>query len=371
MTLELNLLTLNICIHVPGGRNTANIWLVSRSIMCTVTVANLVLFLKRGDTDIGLLFLFSALTLPLGLFFGQFGALILSYLIYLVKKNKFSEFKSERQNYLCENDLGTRDIVALQELYGGWLPGSRFYRDRMKSLCNGVGLKFYAFAGRPSFPKLLFDQGLAIFSRFPVTESERLVFRTQSIWDYLFVARSCLYAKIEVPGNELENSRVIHCFTVHTAPSLKDMKERTILANVIKEKIPTVRRQADEIGAFVKKKVGAKDHHSLIVVMGDFNIQAGSDDYMHLENVMAAQGLKDVTNGENTFALLDESGKAIETLLTTKGLQGKPQALDFVFINEGKCVKATTEVLPFRNTSEDTWQAVSDHAGVSAKVQLD
>ena len=335
------------------------------------------------------LVIFHILTIPVAFILGQPLAIISSGVIYVVRKTTFSEFKRERIDHLYDTKtLHAYDVVAIQELYGGWFPGSRFYQHHMRRQCEKAGLKHSATAGRPVLPRVIFDQGLAIFSRYPIVKTKRLVFKKQSIWDYLFVARACLYVQVEV--NPLHT---VHCFTVHTAPSLKDMQERSSLARLLKEKVPTVQVQANEIADFIKKmtKTGYKERDSGVtettVCMGDFNIGAGTADFIHLENELGAGNNLNMTeissqtdrDGKRTWAstfgrLADGSSEVpTETLLTSPGLRGKPQTLDFVFVTDncrkvGECV-----VHPFAAVKESDkkyWQQVSDHCGLSARIEL-
>ena len=142
--------------------------------------------------------------------------------MFALKRARFSEFTKERIDMLFdENVLQQYDVIAVQELYGGWYPGSCYYQNYMKDVCKKAGLGYSSFAGRPKLPRILFDQGLAIFSRHPIVRSKRHVFRHQSIWDYMFVSRASLYAEVAIG-----DSAIAHVFTLHTAPSLDDMKQR-------------------------------------------------------------------------------------------------------------------------------------------------
>jgi endonuclease/exonuclease/phosphatase family metal-dependent hydrolase len=238
------------------------------------------------------------------------------------------------------------------------------------------GLYYSAFTGRPVLPAMMFDQGLAIFSRYPIKSSSRKIFESQSVWDRAFVNRACLHAELDCG-----DGKTVNVFTCHTAPSLGDMVKRTKLAALIQEKVPTAHLQAMEMAVFIKDTIeGTKQQQQqqLNVAMGDFNVVAGGEDYevfVKLFSEDKALNLKDITKKtrkkkgayewDHTFSLVDEEGKPTETLLTSPGLLGSPQALDFIFI-DGKIVDES-KVVPFAVTGEK-FQQVSDHSGVQATV---
>jgi endonuclease/exonuclease/phosphatase family metal-dependent hydrolase len=398
---ELNLLSLNICVHLPGGRNAYNISLIKNSIVLVFVLSNVLLLLpsvpypKGWDEEVWQRLLIHVATLPAAMAFGQPLALLFSAVIYCFRKTTFSEFKTERIDHLYDTQiLHKYDVLCLQELYGGWFPGSQFYQDYMKRQCTRAGLAFSAFAGRPVLPRIVFDQGLAIFSKHPIARSKRLVFKRQSIWDYMFVSRACLYAEILVPAPtpaDPKATRSVHCFTLHTAPSLKDMQERTSLAKLLKEKVPTVQMQANEIAAFVKDMSStcsaSSGGNSSVLCMGDFNIEAATDDYLHLESQLgSANGLnlRDVTakvgkGGSkvwtSTFGNIKSgtTDQPTEHLLTSPGLLCKPQTLDFIWVSPDVATVGESVVHPFAAVKDEdrkNWQQVSDHCGVSVKVKL-
>ena len=213
-------------------------------------------------------------------------------------------------------ELHSHDILACQELYGSKFWGSTVYQTLMKGRCVEAGLKYSAFGGGPRW-WMLFDSGLSIFSRHKIVRSAALVFRKQSIWDFLFVSRASLYAQVD-----LGEGRSIHVFTLHTAPSLDDMKKRTALASIFEEKTSTVRQQGNELLDFMVKMLGDKydQGNDKVIVMGDFNVKAGTMDYHHFANLFKNKyGLVDITKkgpqGSDSdpwdppFGLVDETGE--------------------------------------------------------------
>eukprot|EP00520_Triparma_pacifica_P015410 CAMPEP_0118642470 /NCGR_PEP_ID=MMETSP0785-20121206/5850_1 /TAXON_ID=91992 /ORGANISM="Bolidomonas pacifica, Strain CCMP 1866" /LENGTH=352 /DNA_ID=CAMNT_0006534019 /DNA_START=374 /DNA_END=1428 /DNA_ORIENTATION=+ len=350
-------MTLNCCIHLPGARNVYNIKLVSRSVFFLLAATNV--GLSFWSTSVALRVMAHVLSLPFSIIVGQPLAMISSSFIYALKKDDFSEFKSERIDQLySSNSMHTHDVFAVQELYGSRFWGSKYYQSYMKGRCEEAGLKYSAFGGPPRW-WMLFDSGLAIFSRHPITRSASFVFRKQSIWDYLFVSRASLYTQLDLGGKSM------HVFTLHTAPSLDDMKKRTALASLLEEKIPTVRRQGDELGDFMTRMLADNYNKETdkIVVMGDFNVKAGTLDYFHFANLFSTKfDMVDVTRKgskgsdddkwEPTFGLVDVDGAPLERLLTSPGLRGKPQTLDFIFTNAEKSGESRVLSLANDDTKE-------------------
>jgi endonuclease/exonuclease/phosphatase family metal-dependent hydrolase len=223
---------------------------------------------------------------------------------------------------------------------------------------------------------MLFDSGLAIFSKHPISRSYHLIFKKQSIWDYLFVSRAALYAQID-----LGKGKNLHVFTLHTAPSLDDMKKRTQLASLLEEKVPTVRQQGDELGEFMTKLLDSSNYNAKtdkIVCMGDFNVKAGTLDYFHFANIFSTKyqmvditkkGGKDTDTWEPTFGLVDDDGFPLERLLTSPGLRGIPQTLDFIFTDAEKAGESSVLKLQCDDAKETRFQCVSDHAAVECKIK--
>ncbi|GMH77574.1 hypothetical protein TL16_g07457 [Triparma laevis f. inornata] len=356
---------------MPGGRNAYNIALVKNS-SAGVFALFVIGFGLSDISNAGLCVLLVLLALPLSVIVAQPCSMFLSAVIFALKRDQFSEFKKERIDMLFdEGILQQYDVITVQELYGGWFVGSRYYQNYMKDVCKKAGLGYSCFAGRPKLPRILFDQGLAIFSRHPIMRSKRHVFSRQSIWDYMFVSRASLYAEVAVG-----DSGIAHVFTLHTAPSLDDMKKRTKLASLLAERgsgqrAVQVHRGDGEGGG------GGEGRTGVTVVMGDFNIRAGEGDYNYFsENLGSEYGLVDITKKkdggwDSTFGVNDKNGKPVETLLTSPGLRGKPQTLDFIFTDAKPLQESRVLLLENKDEStRDKFQCVSDHLGLESVVEV-
>jgi len=366
----LKLLTINLCLHLPGARNKYNVSLIANSIK-TLILALLVSCVLVPQTWWLVWWIPAGLVLVIVTC--QFFAMWWSLLLHFVLGKNYTEYKKERVHAFWEIvDKGAYDIIACQEMYGSWFWGSNSNKNRMLRNAKKRGYHFVK-TGKPKLPAMLFDQGLCIFSKYPITDHAEKIYDAQTIWDKYFVNRAALYAEITVDKNKPK----IRVLTTHTSPSLKDMKERTKMAKILSEEgESTVSKQAGEMNILLLDKAKkSKEDTAITVVMGDFNCEGGDDDYKYFERNFSASGLRDITRNEDgtwtpTFAQVDEKGEPLETLLTVPGLLRKPQSLDFVFTDaeviegpiinrlvvEGKAVE--------RGSDRTKIQQVSDHSGV-------
>jgi hypothetical protein len=93
-----NLMTLNCCVHIPGARNVYNIALISRGITLVLTLSTTGLLLwSKYDSALStaVRVLLHFLSIPFALIAGQPAAMLISFIIYAVKKDNFSDFKRE------------------------------------------------------------------------------------------------------------------------------------------------------------------------------------------------------------------------------------------------------------------------------------
>ena len=394
---SIRLLTMNMCLQLPGARNRYNVALIKNTCIILLVAslpASHLVYLRTSLSplySLPLLFLLSIIvTQPL--------AMVVSGVIYMFLNEGFSEFKTERILEFSKH-VEQYDIICCQEIYGSWWFGSRYYQTLMKREAKRRGLLYSSTSGRPALPAIMFDQGLTIYSRYPITRSRRKLYQSQSPWDRLFVNRAALYAEVQVPGSMLGSApRSLHVFTTHTTPSLSDMSRRSGLAKLLADgPVPTVVKQCGELKTFIESMTAGSRRDDLLVVMGDFNVNAGSIEYQAFERDLGALGLKDVTplprggatttsereedtgttttatdtlKWEPTFACVClKTGRPLETLLTCPDLQGRPQCLDFVFVGGGgnQAESKRQGVVPFTVVNKK-FQQVSDHCGVAAVV---
>jgi len=81
------------------------------------------------------------LSIPFAVVVGQPLAMLMSFFIYAIKKDNFSEFKSERMDELFNsNAMHNHDVMCAQELYGSRFWGSSYYPTYMKRRAQEAGL---------------------------------------------------------------------------------------------------------------------------------------------------------------------------------------------------------------------------------------
>ena len=83
-------------------------------------------------------------------------------------------YKADRMNYFITNILPNYDIVCLQEMYG--FGSGRRQRLIKAAAENGFG---HVLKSKNKLAKGMVDGGLLILSRFPITDSEEMVYGCQ------------------------------------------------------------------------------------------------------------------------------------------------------------------------------------------------
>lgn len=181
------MLTINLCLHLPGARNKYNVQLIVKSFQFLFLIYIPVCYLIYPTIP-------AYLSIPLGfivvMLTGQFFAMAVSLLLHLLLRDGYSEFKRERIVAFWELiEKDQPDVIACQELYGSWFLGSNVNKSRMIKAAKRLGY-CHVNSGKPRLPALLFDQGLCIFSKWPIIESGHLIYKSQSVFDKYFVNRA-------------------------------------------------------------------------------------------------------------------------------------------------------------------------------------
>ncbi|KAI7863727.1 Endonuclease/exonuclease/phosphatase [Spinellus fusiger] len=124
-------------------------------------------------------------------------------------KNNFSDYKSERLDYIIHSILPRYDIIAMQEAFA-------FANHRMDTLLQQArSLGFNYYLTTPHHPPWAFtvDGGLLLLSRFPIRQSNVLEFPRGLHSDWL-ASKGVLHALVE-----LNATRHMHLYTSHTQAS--------------------------------------------------------------------------------------------------------------------------------------------------------
>lgn len=126
----------------------------------------------------------------------------------LVKNNE-SDHKYERLDDFTANYIKDFDIICNQEVFEGF----NSFKATLTSKAAEVGFVDYACATRPAFfDKYVTDSGLIILSKYPIVETDSIVY-VYNLHDDSASSKGSVYAKIEVNGH------YIHVFNTHMQAS--------------------------------------------------------------------------------------------------------------------------------------------------------
>jgi len=174
-------------------------------------------------------------------------------------KNNYSDYKEIRFDEF-KKKMNSFDILALQEVFG--LGTTR--QQRMMNYARQLGFIYiHRAVPPPLFSRKFIDAGLLILSKYPILESDALLFKSGYQIDF-YAAKQVIYSKIQVNENTDGN---IHLFTTHLQASYHDSTDQ---ANIFNDKAR--RDQIIELMDFVKSKI--ENSSELCLIAGDFNINA-------------------------------------------------------------------------------------------------
>jgi len=165
---------------------------------------------------------------------------------------RLEEFKKRMNKY---------DIIALQEVFA--LGTSRQHR-----LINFARQQGFVYVNRavppPLFSRKFIDAGLLILSKYPILETDAIIFKEGTQIDF-YAAKQVIYSKIQLNEHTIESN--IHLFTTHLQASYHDNCDSINSLNDLARK-----DQFLEFIDFVKSKI--QDSTELCIIAGDFNINA-------------------------------------------------------------------------------------------------
>ncbi|CAG8525120.1 257_t:CDS:2 [Paraglomus occultum] len=289
---------------------------------------------------------------------------LLSLNIFLQPLMTNTPYKADRMNYFITNILPNYDIVCLQEMYG-------FGSGRRQKLINAAGENGFGYVlkSKNKLTRGMIDGGLLILSRFPITDSEEMIFGCQGD---RFVPKGSLYAKIAV-----KPTCPIHLFVTQLQsscdphPSLSDTNVRIRF-----QQVHQLRQFVDRCKAIYEFKP-----NEMVMVVGDLNVdgrrtdedddgmsEKNSREYFLMQKILSGKGIpanyanprfsiaglrysssaqfsiRDVlkeTYSEHpiTYAgLANKNGspQSRESVLKAKQRLGKQCSLDYIFVLESR-----------------------------------
>ena len=211
---------------------------------------------------------------------------ILQKPVGIVEEGK-NEYKSARMEILG-NELKNYDIICLQECFN--YQNYRVYNFLKKLEKNGF--KYFLKHDSPKFHKYqTIDSGLMILSKFPIVDSLKKIF-VVGVYNDGLIDKGMLYAKIQVDADideekeeekkklnnkdqknineEVEKKKkYIHVINIHTQAVYMYKPLQFKYCCFIKNLV-----QLLDIKKFLKKKIESIPDKDLILLAGDFNIEA-------------------------------------------------------------------------------------------------
>lgn len=251
-------------------------------------------------------------------------------------KNNFSDFKDLRTNLLIEDYLGSFDIICLQEVF------ETLSSRKEKIMKQAERMGFYAVTtSKPSITKgHLIDSGLLILSRYEILEQDEVTYTEGKGVDRL-CSKGGLYIKIK-PFNT-----PIHIFTTHLQAEYFTENFKTFL-----QYRQVKKSQLIEFKNFVNKKT--QFSNDPIFLAGDFNVDGRENnekfklksrpgwenmaiEYEEFMNIIGKNEFFDVirriyNESLATFAVVDKTGRPLETVLTSASECTQDECLDYVLI---------------------------------------
>lgn len=277
----------------------------------------------------------------------------------LVKNNE-SDHKEARTAYFCNHFLDDYDIVCLQEVFSTF--NSR--RSQIIAAAHKKGFLYSCHSPSPGFfSAQMIDGGLLILSRHPILESDFCGFGN-GLFPDVFSLKGVLYAKVQV------GTRDIHIFTLHAQATYpgNDPETTKLYRRARKE-------QLDHSIKFIKKKT--EGNEDPFVLMGDFNINAKSDEYFDLISRIDELDMSDLLRvrydeSPSTYGIKLTNGEPEETVLSHRNECLNDTAIDYIFLsNRGNVspIMEFTNICPFYTTGQP-FTRISDHYGVQTVISL-
>jgi endonuclease/exonuclease/phosphatase family metal-dependent hydrolase len=218
------------------------------------------------------------------------------------------------------------DVVCLQEV--PWTP---LLGSAAAWLAERTGMNHVSFRANGNRHAILFEEGAAILSRFPLHGAQARELTPRAGF---FEQRIALYARVDTSQGELG---VVSTHLTNGAPE-------------------TNRKQARALQNFVAQRAGPA-----FVVAGDLNAQPGSPQIRALASVWV-----------DSFAVA-RPGVAGPTCCHA-GIRAPPaplrQRIDYLFVSQRAVVRSSRRVLAEPVATEDGWLAASDHAGLLSELDI-
>jgi len=209
---------------------------------------------------------------------------ILTYNIFLrppLLVNNAHDYKDQRLQEFMKV-MGRYDVIGLQEMFS-FLNGRR---SRLIKEAEKLGFRYYV-SCKPVYSfygwkillhwnalKMIADGGVMVFSKYPIVETDSLLFEEAIQADSL-AAKQLVYAKIQLgPSPSGKGFEYLHFFTTHLQSSYLNNEDNTDNANIRL-------RQVKKVGKFIKEKLrkhqlqqNDSNSRCYAILTGDLNVDS-------------------------------------------------------------------------------------------------
>jgi len=199
------------------------------------------------------------------------------------------------------------------------------------------------------------NPGLAIFSKYEVSNIVSEPFSHQLFYDYWLVNRGVLSATISPPGFP-----AVRVHSVHFGPPLGVLTFFAFLPRAIVRYVDKFNQQVDELVA----RVGSDTGDLPAILAGDFNCTPDSPDYAYLKSKLLTVG---VENAGPDFERADAkpTGNPPGEFMLTGGLR-TPKVLDYLFASKDLAKLGQVYVGEQGVKEGRGFEMISDHNPVEA-----
>ncbi|CCW68782.1 unnamed protein product [Phytomonas sp. Hart1] len=278
------------------------------------------------------------------------------------------------------NLVDSYDVLLLQEVYAtSMLPYAFQKRFCFKKvLLDGLkkkGFHHYVISRQPSYftmlrHDVLSDNGLIIVSRFPICRRGSYTFRKEEDASHVML-KGCIFAEIEIPMDNSNDSGRIVFFNVHLRPEERAPSESSQVQQMIRFMDSVLKQLENNIESPLEVKCP-------FIVSGSFNIHGIKSNTNHpsgafndLTNELHALGnIKDIIFEENGFNPPTRPPKLFfPTRHKLEANPSIPQREDYFFILHP--IEASNSRLEkFIVSSRRPYTYLSDHFGITSVISV-
>jgi len=284
-----------------------------------------------------------------------------------------SDFKDARLKHFLHFEMDKWDIVALQELFGSYTNRKEKFMKKSEKLWG-----FRYFVSSPPPPKCskrFVDGGLLIASKYPIMDSDFIMYTKGSFSDAL-AAKGALYAKVRLH----EHGPIFHVFTTHLQASYDEKQ--------CEEKFFAIRQsQLLQLRDFITSKT---NHDSYpVLLMGDLNVPARdrkareSIEYLTMLKILRNShfyitdlikthyGYHPHTAGSSfTLSKTGQHTKCLDYILVLRKRKHRHSDIKKIELETGHVVEFVESPIMEFNVNQPNFELLSDHYAVACIMSV-